>query len=112
MDGVSLSFPKDAPPRAPKERRKAMKRLICAALALSMLGATAASAQPYRHGGYGYGGSWHRHDDTGALVGLGLGLFALGAIVAASNHDRSYDRYEYAPPPPPPPAYYGPAYGY
>ena len=90
-----------------------MKRLICAAIALTMLGATAASAQPYRHGGYGYGG-WHRHDDTGALVGLGLGLFALGAIAAASDHDRYYDRYEYGPPPPPPPppAYYGPAYGY
>ena len=30
-----------------------MKRLICAALALSLLGATAASAQPYHHG-YGW----------------------------------------------------------
>lgn len=89
-----------------------MKRLICAALALSMLGATAASAQPYRHGGYGYRGGWHGRNDTGALVGLGLGLFALGAIAAASDHDRYYDRYEYGPPPPPPPpAYYGPAYG-
>src|SRR5215471_9891671 len=121
MDGPSCFSTKDAPPRAPEQRSKAMKRLICAALALSMLGATAASAQPYRHGGYGYGGhgyggGWRHHDDTGALVGLGLGLFALGAIVAASNHDRTYDRYEYAPPPPPPrayyggPAYYGPAY--
>jgi hypothetical protein len=91
-----------------------MKRLICAALALSMLGATAASAQPYRHGGFGYRSGWHGHNDTGALVGLGLGLFALGAIAAASSHDRYVDRYEYGPPPPPPPppAYYGPAYGY
>jgi hypothetical protein len=112
MDGLSWFSRKDAPPRAPEEGSKAMKRLICAALALSMLGATAASAQPCRHGGYGYGGGWRRHDDTGALVGLGLGLFALGVIAAASNHDRSYDRYEYGPPPPPPPAYYGPAYRY
>lgn len=88
-----------------------MKRLICAALALSMLGATAASAQPFRHGGYGYGGygGWHHHDNTGALIGLGVGLFALGAIAAASDHDRYYDRYDYGPPPPPPPP---PAYGY
>ena len=95
-----------------------MKRLISAltagTLALSLLGATAASAQPYRHGGFGYHGGWHgRGDNTGALVGLGIGLFALGAIAAASSHDRYYDRYEYGPPPPPPPpAYYGPGYGY
>lgn len=99
-----------------------MKRLISAALAgtmaLSLLGATAASAQPYggfgHHGGYGYGRGWHggyHHDNTGALVGLGIGLFALGAIAAASNHDRYYDRYDYGPPPPPPPAY-GYGYGY
>ena len=94
-----------------------MKRLISAALIASTLaltvGATAASAQPYgRHGGgysRGYGGYRH-HDNTGALVGLGIGLFALGAIAAASsNRDRYYDRYDYAPPPPPPPAY---RYGY
>jgi len=95
-----------------------MKRLISAALALAMLGATATavSADPYhgdfgRHGGYGYRG-WH-HDNSGALIGLGIGLFALGAIAAsASDHDRYYDRYEYGPPPPPPPAYYGSGYGY
>ena len=99
-----------------------MKRLISAALALTLLGATAASAQGYRggYGGghYGHGGGWHgRGDNTGALVGLGIGLFALGAIAAASSHDRYedryYDRYDYGPPPPPPPAYYGrPSYGY
>jgi hypothetical protein len=103
-----------------------MKRLLSAltagTLALSLLGATAASAQPFRHGGYhgGYGGwnnrGWRGHDNTGALVGLGIGLFALGAIAAASSHDRYYDRYEYGPPPPPPPAYgyrgYGYGYGY
>jgi hypothetical protein len=96
-----------------------MKRLLSAltagALALSLLGTTAASAQSFRHGGYGgYRGGWNDrgwrgHDNTGALVGLGVGLFALGAIAAASSHDRYYDRYEYGPPPPPPPP---PAYGY
>jgi len=101
--------------RHPGERKNTMKRLLSAALAgtmaLSLLGATAASAQPYRHGGFGHGYSrgWHGHDNTGALVGLGIGLFALGAIAAASSHDRYYDRYDYGPPPPPPPP---PAYGY
>jgi hypothetical protein len=93
-----------------------IKRIIGAALALSLLGATAASAQGYRHGGgYNHGGGWHGRGNDGALIGLGVGLFALGAI-AASQHDRYYDRYEYGPPPPPPPppppAYYGPRYGY
>jgi hypothetical protein len=85
-----------------------MKRLICATLALSLLGATAASAQSYR-GGFGHGGfgnrgyhdSWHGRGDGGALLGLGIGLFALGAIAAASEHERYYDRAEYGPPPPP-----------
>ena len=61
----------------------------------------------------GYGGGWHGRGDGGALLGLGVGLFALGAIAAASNQDRYYDRYDYGPPPPPPPAYYGRnGYGY
>src|SRR5260370_11362728 len=103
--------------------------LTAGPLALSLLGTAAASAQPYRgdfgrgdfgrgdfgrHGGYG--GGWHdrgwhgRGDNSGALIGLGIGLFALGAIAASSHHDRYYDRYEYGPPPPPPPAYYGRGY--
>ena len=86
-----------------------MKRLVCAALVLSMLGTTAASAQPFHRGGYGYG--WHNRDDTGTLIGLGVGLFALGTIAGVSDHDRYNDRYAYGPPPPPPPAY-GPGYGY
>ena len=105
-----------------------MKRLISAALVLTLLGATAASAQGYRGGyggyghggyghggysrGYGHGGGWRGRDD-GALLGLGVGLFALGAIAAASSQDRYedryYDRYDYGPPPPP--AYCG-RYGY
>ena len=99
------------------ERTKTMKRLIAASLALTLLGSAAASAQPYYHGGFGGGyhrGGWHGRND-GALIGLGIGLFALGAIAASANHDRYYDRYEYGPPPPPPPAYgygYNRGYGY
>jgi hypothetical protein len=89
-----------------------MKRLIAAVLALTLVGATAASAQPYRHGGYGgYSHGWHGRGNGGALIGLGVGLFALGAIAAASEHDRYQDRYAYGPPPPPP-GYYAPRYGY
>lgn len=97
-----------------------MKRLICATLALTLLGATAASAGPYNRGG-----GYHRHHggwnggrgDGAALIGLGIGLFALGAIAASSQQDRYYDRYEYGPPPPPPPPAYrsrydGYGYGY
>src|SRR5215469_1995234 len=73
-------------------RSKVMKRLISAALALSLLGATAASAAPvngplvpvdYRDHSY-------RHHDNGAgvAVAAGIGLFALGAILASQNHDR------------------------
>ena len=96
--------------------KRLMSALTAGTMALSLLGATAASAQPYRHGGWGHHGGynrgWHgRGDNTGALVGLGIGLFALGAIAAASSnrdryYDRYYDRYDYGPPPPPP------AYGY
>jgi hypothetical protein len=98
---------------AADERTKAMKRLICATLALSLLGATAASAHPFHggHGGYGHGGGWHGRGGSGALIGLGVGLFALGAIAAASSHDRYDDRYYGPPPPPPPPpGYYGRGY--
>lgn len=88
-----------------------MKRLIAATLALSLAGTAAASAAPYHHGFGGYHHGWHGRDD-GALIGLGVGLFALGAVAAASANDRYYDRYEYGPPPPPPPPpAYGP-YGY
>jgi hypothetical protein len=47
-----------------KERIKAMKRLICAAVVLSLFGATAAFAQPYHHGGFGNPG-WHGHGASG-----------------------------------------------
>jgi opacity protein-like surface antigen len=87
-----------------------MKRLIAATLALSLLGTAAASARSFgHHGGFGggyHGGGWHGRND-GALIGLGVGLFALGALAAASSsHDRYYDQYDYGPPPPPPPPVY------
>jgi len=85
-----------------------LKRLVCATLALSLLGATAASARTWsgdrhydRGSNYSYNHhSWRGHHDNGAGValGLGLGLFALAAI-ASQNNDRYYD---YGPPPPPP----------
>jgi hypothetical protein len=72
---------------------KSMKRLVCATLALTLLGTAAASADSYGRGGYDRGYS-HRHgDNAGALIGLGIGLFALGAIVA-SQHDN--DRRDYS----------------
>ena len=75
-----------------------MKRLVCATLipsvlALTLMGTAGASAQSYGHGGYNRGYS-HGHDNTGAMIGLGIGLFALGAIVAASSHNDDRDRYD------------------
>lgn len=70
-----------------------MKRLIGAALALSLLGATAASAAPahgalqqidYRDHSYR-----HRDNGAGAAIGISVGLFALAAILASQhNHDH------------------------
>jgi hypothetical protein len=80
-----------------------MKRLIGAALALSLLGATAASAAPahgalqqvdYRDHSYR-----HRDNGNGAAVAAGIGFLALAAILASQNnhdhdgwyrHDRDY----------------------
>ena len=86
-----------------------MKRLVSAALALSLLGAsaTAAAADPYDHGGQGYGAGYnnqgyngtygnqdyrdyHRrsgNSDGGAVV-AGVGLLALAAILASQHHHR------------------------
>ena len=69
-----------------------MKRLISAALALTLLGATAASADSYGRGGYDRGYGHGGHDNNGALIGLGIGLFALAAIAASQHNDR--DRYD------------------
>jgi hypothetical protein len=83
-----------------------MKKIICAALALTLLGSTAAQASDWGHGWHG--GGWHHHGNADWAVGLGLGLFALGVIGAAeSAHERNqyyrdrdaYDRNQDYPPP-------------
>lgn len=87
-----------------------MKRLISAALALSLLGATAASAAPVRGPTpIDYRDHSYRHHDNGngAAIAAGIGFLALTAILASQNHDRDdwYDRdrdyryrgYGYAP---------------
>ncbi len=68
-----------------------MKRLLSAALALSLLSGTAAVAGPYDHGNRGYSEHHYdrgRHDDTGAAVAVGVGALALFAILASQNNDR------------------------
>jgi hypothetical protein len=90
----------DAPSSACIRKSHAMKRLVCAALALTIIGSTAAVADPYGRGNSrgDYSrqdrGNYH-HDDNGAglALGLGIGLFALAAI-ASQHHDRDYDRYD------------------
>ena len=78
-----------------------MKRLISAALALSLLGVTAASAAPaYRQAApVDYRSQSYRHNDNGdgAAIAAGIGFLALTAILASQqNHDRdgwySHDR--------------------
>lgn len=70
-----------------------IKRIACAALALSLLGSTAAQAESWGHGG-GHDGGWHHHGwhGGGAFLGFGLGLLALGAIAHDEDVDR--DRYD------------------
>lgn len=88
MDGIPIR----------KKRREAMKRLIGAALALSLLGATAASAAPasFAPVDYRYHSYRHHDDGNGAAVAAGVvGFLALTAILASQqHHDRDdwYDR--------------------
>jgi hypothetical protein len=91
--------------------KRQIGRIAAGVAALAMVaGATAASAQPYRGGGY-YGRGHHGNDAGVAIAGGIVGL-ALGAAIAGNNnHYRSGYDYGYAPPPPPPPRYYG-GYGY
>jgi len=73
-----------------------MKRLVSAALALTLIGTTAAVAQPYGYGNrwgssHQYRGDYRRGDNgAGLAIGLGVGLFALAAIAASQHHDRDY----------------------
>jgi hypothetical protein len=68
-----------------------MKRIVCAVLALTLLGSTAASARGWNHGGYYGRGFHHHHGGDGVALGFGLGILALGIIAAESAHER--DRY-------------------
>ena len=69
------------------------KKIACAALALTLLGSTAAEARGWggHGGGWGHHGGWH--GNGWGFLGLGVGLLALGAI--ASDHDRYRDRDAY-----------------
>lgn len=72
-----------------------MKRLVSAALALTMLSGTAAVAAPYDHGGQGYNGGYNNqyrgHDgNNGGAIVAGVGLLALAAILASQHHHRHY----------------------
>ena len=71
-----------------------MQRLISAALALSLLGATAASAAPVNYATQvQYRDSYrHRGGDNGAAIAAGIGFGALAASLAAQNNHRDYDR--------------------
>lgn len=85
-----------------------MKKLIAAVLALTLLGSAAASAQPFRgnngsdrgyHDNYrGYQGGYRgdRHGNNGAaLIGLGIGLFALAAIASSHSQPDPYYQPDY-----------------
>ena len=84
-----------------------MKTLISAVLALTLLGTAGASAQSWRGNGgdrYAQGHSYqtrgyqergrydgYRRDDRRGIdnqIGLGLGLFALAAILASQNQPQ------------------------
>ena len=92
-------------------------RVAAGVAALAMVaGASAASAQGYRHGGGYYGGGrgyHHNGNDVGVALAGGIVGLALGAAIAGNNNGPRYSSgygYGYAPPPPPP-RYYG-GYGY
>ena len=88
-----------------------MKKIACAALALTLLGSTAAQAHGWHGGGWHGGHGWHHGWGGGAALGVGLGFLALGVIAAESAHDDAVDRDRYyrerdgddrdGPPPPP-----------
>jgi hypothetical protein len=64
-----------------------MKKLIGAALILSLLGGSAAFAAPAYSNNRGY--SDQRHDNGGAVM-AGVGLLALAAIFASQNNHDDY----------------------
>jgi hypothetical protein len=106
-----------------------MKRLLSITLALSLIGSSAAMAQPYRGGSYGhdnrhysapyrgghgydYGRGYGYRDNGGAVAAVGIGILALGLFGALASQNNQYSNGYYAPPPPPYGGYgYAPSYG-
>jgi len=81
-------------------RHRAIAAATAAAIAVSSLAVSPASARPYHH---------HRSAGGAAVLGAVAGVF--GTIAALAARDR-YERHYgygpyYAPPPPPPYGYYG-----
>lgn len=87
-----------------------MKRIISVALALSLLGSTAAMADGWRGHGprshYGWSHGHYHRGNNNAAAAIGLGILGLGALAIISqqnarDRDAYYDRYDdrYAPPP-------------
>jgi hypothetical protein len=75
-----------------------MKRLLSAALALSLLGGSAAVAAPHDHGNQSYNGGYGNRDHGDNYRGhrgndgtAGIGIFALAAILASQNQDHYYN---------------------
>jgi len=79
-----------------------MRRLLSAALALTLLGGSAAYADPHGYGHRDYYGERHhfrgRHDDTGAAIAAGVGVLALIAILASQDRERHAAQYQGPPP--------------
>ena len=70
-----------------------MKRLVSAALALSLLGTTAAVAAPYGNGNFYNRDNYRGHGDgNGAAIVAGVGLVTLAAILASQHHHRHWHR--------------------
>lgn len=103
-----------------------MKRVLCVAMAISLLGSSvawAADSHRGRGGGHGFGrgdhvsypqGRHHRgHNNNGAAaIGLGILAFGLIGVLASQSNNRRqgyYAPYDSYPPPGPG---YGPGYGY
>jgi hypothetical protein len=91
-------------------RHRAIAAATAAAIALSSMAITPASADPYRH--------YHRGPGNAAVLGAVAGVFGLIATLAARNHyEHEYGHGGYGPyaPPSAPYGYYGrprPYYGY
>jgi hypothetical protein len=91
-------------------RHRAIAAATAAAIALSSLAITPATASPYGH--------YHRGGGNVAVLGAVAGVFGAIALLAARQHQEraygyGYGDPSYAPPPPPYGAYgHGPYYRY